>query len=64
MAGFAPPPFDPDEIHSLFILGLALVVPMPDETAILPTLRAALWARTLLVLPLLDISLLITSIIG
>ena len=64
MAGFAPPPFDPDEIHLLFILGFALVKSVPDETALRTTLRAALWAWALLVFPQIDIVLRVASKIG
>jgi hypothetical protein len=61
MAGFAPPPFDPDEIHLLFILGFALVKSVPDETALRTTLRAALWAWAILVLSQVNIVFLVAS---
>jgi hypothetical protein len=64
MASFAPPPFDPDEIHPLFILGFALIVTMPDKTTLRTTLRADLWAGALLVFPQVNIILLVASKIG
>jgi hypothetical protein len=63
VAGFASPPFDSDDIPPLFVLGFALVISMPDETAFSSTLRAALRTITILVFLLLDIPLFIASII-
>ena len=60
----ALPTLDPDRVDALFVLRLAMVVPVPDQTVCLATGWAALRSQALNVFPLGCVLLYIDGKIG